>query len=69
MGYAQVVISVLLLQRITRSTFAEKADFDREDEIDIPFYRSKSISITNKGDAGLISKGDFQFALQHILHF
>ena len=62
MGHAQVVISVLLLQRITRSTFAEKADFDREDEIDIPFHRSESISSADKGVAGLISKGDFQFA-------
>ena len=69
MWQAQVTISVLLFHRIMPSAFAEKADFDREDEIDIPFYRSKSISIANKGDAGLISKGDFQFALQHILHF
>ena len=41
---------------------AEKADFDREDEVDLPFYRNKSISTADKGGVGLISKGDFKFA-------
>ena len=62
MWQAQVAISVLLFHRIMPSAFAEEADFDREDEIDIPFYRSKSISSTESGDVGLSSKGDFQFA-------
>ena len=62
MWQAQVVVNVLLFNRITPRAFAEKADFDREDEVDLPFYRNKSISTADKGGVGLISKGDFKFA-------
>ena len=61
MWQAQVVINVVLVHQLTTSVFAEKAAFERKDEIDVPFHRGESISSGDKRGVRIISKGNFHF--------
>ena len=58
MWQAQFVINVVLVHRLATSAFAEKAAFERKDEVDLPFHRRESISSADNR-ARLISKGNF----------
>ena len=61
MWQAQFVINVVLVLRLTTRAFAEKAAFERKDEVDLPFHRRESISSADNR-VRLISKGNIHFS-------
>ena len=61
MWHAQVVIHVVLVNQLATSAFAEKAAFERKDEVDLPFHRRESISSADNR-VRLISKGNIHFS-------